>query len=77
MSEYGYAFIPHEIYYETSITTPDRLQKILQADTVKGFVTVYPWGLFGFNGCGYAAVDGGFGWIHAECMRAHTRHENS
>jgi hypothetical protein len=63
---YGYVFIPHEICYEASITPPDRLQKIVQADTVNGFVTVYLLGLSGFNGCGYAAVDEGYGLIHAD-----------
>jgi hypothetical protein len=38
---------------------------IVQAETVNGFVTVYPSGLSGFHGCGYAAVDEGYGRIHA------------
>jgi hypothetical protein len=66
MSGYGYAFNPHKIYYEPSRTPPDRLQKILQADTVNGFVTVYTLKLPGFNGCGYAAVDEVYGRIHAD-----------
>jgi hypothetical protein len=32
--------------------------------------------LFGYNGCGYAAVYEGYGSIHADRMRAHTRHGN-
>ena len=66
MSGYGHAFNLHEIYYEPFMTPPGRLQEIVQADTVNGFVTVYPLGLFGYNGCGYAAVGGGFGRIHAD-----------
>jgi len=48
---------------ERSLTDYNR---IVQADTVNGFVTAYTLGLFGFYGCGYAAVGEGDGWIHAD-----------
>jgi hypothetical protein len=66
MSGYGYAFIPHEIYYEPSRTPPERLQNIVQAETINGSETICPLGLFGYNGCGYAAVYEGYGLIHAD-----------
>ncbi|MFO7665560.1 MAG: hypothetical protein R6V76_02975 [Desulfobacterales bacterium] len=40
--------------------------EIVQAEIINGFVGDCPLGLPGFNGCGYAAVDGGFGRIHAK-----------
>jgi hypothetical protein len=32
-------------------------------------VTVYPLGLFGFNGCGYAAVGEGYGIVSADHIK--------
>ncbi|MBU0544241.1 MAG: hypothetical protein KKH97_02735 [Proteobacteria bacterium] len=33
-------------------------KKTRQADRKQGFVTIYPLGLFRYNGCGFAAVGG-------------------
>jgi hypothetical protein len=38
-------------------------------ESIKGFVTICPLGLFGFNGCGYAAVDGGYGIVSADHIK--------
>jgi hypothetical protein len=42
---------------------PRQTTKIVQAKTINGFVGDYPLGLHGFHGCGYVAVDEGFGII--------------
>jgi hypothetical protein len=43
--------------------------EIVQADSINGFVTVCPLGLFGSNGCGYAAVDEGYGIVSADHIK--------
>ncbi len=44
--------------------------EIVQADTIHGFVTLYPLGLFGFNGCGYVAVGEGYGIVSADHIKS-------
>jgi len=46
--------------------------KIVQAETICGFVGITPLGLPGFHGCGYAAVDEGQVIIPADRIRTHT-----
>jgi hypothetical protein len=43
--------------------------EIVQADTIKGFVTVCSLGLLGSNGCGYAAVGEGHGIVSADHIK--------
>jgi hypothetical protein len=39
-------------------------------DTINGFVTICPLGLLGFNGCGYAAVNEGYGIVSADHIKS-------
>ncbi|MBU0545355.1 MAG: hypothetical protein KKH97_08455, partial [Proteobacteria bacterium] len=50
--------------------------KIVQADTINGFVRKTFLGLHGFHGCGYAAVDEGQVIIPAVRIRTHTQTEH-
>ncbi len=47
--------------------------KIVQAQTINGFVGIYPLGLHRFHGCGYGAVDEGQVIISAVRIRTHTQ----
>ena len=47
--------------------------KIVQADTINGFVGITPLGLHGFHGSGYAAVDEGQVIISVNRIRTHTQ----
>ncbi|MFO7665252.1 MAG: hypothetical protein R6V76_01375 [Desulfobacterales bacterium] len=47
--------------------------KIVQADTINGFVIKAFLGLHGFHRCGYAAVDEGQVIISAVRIRTHTQ----
>ncbi|MBU1713888.1 MAG: hypothetical protein KKD47_12425 [Proteobacteria bacterium] len=47
--------------------------KVVQADTINGFVIKALLGLHGFHGCGYAAVDEGQVIISVVRIRTHTQ----
>ena len=50
---------------------PILLINIVQAETIKSSVSKALSGLPGFHGCGYAAVDEGYGLISAVHIRTH------
>jgi hypothetical protein len=56
-------------------SNPKQTIKIVQADTINGFVRETLLGLPGFHGCGYAAIDEGQVIISADRIRTHTQTE--
>ena len=54
-------------------TPPGQTINIVQAQTIKGFVGVYPLGLHCFHGCEYGAVDEGHIIVSVDRIRTHTQ----
>ncbi|MFO7666176.1 MAG: hypothetical protein R6V76_06125 [Desulfobacterales bacterium] len=55
---------------------PGQSVNIIQAQTLKGFVGVYPLGLHCFHGCEYGAVDEGHIIVFVDRIRTHSQTEH-